>query len=185
MISYFESEINKVLKHIPSNTTQLNEQYFCDSNRKIYLIGRNEQAKELIGKITINGIIDDFTQDVIWSGISIYKLSDINDPSIFVNCSTSISSYDVYEKIKTLNSLHKVFNVYDLIDIKGKSKYTGKMVNKDKKKGKSTIINLVGYNYAHDYAINLKKKILRNLKKHGKKANDLKDIINFILERKY
>ncbi len=115
MISYFESEINKVLKHIPSNTTQLNEQYFCDSNRKIYLIGRNEQAKELIGKITVNGIIDDFTQDVIWSGISIYKLSDINVPSIFVNCSTSISSYDVYEKIKTLNSLHKVFNVYDLI----------------------------------------------------------------------
>ena len=73
----------------------------------------------------------------------------------------------------------------DFLDIKGKSKYTGKMVNKDKKKGKSTIINLVGYNYAHDYAINLKKKILRNLKKHGKKANDLKDIINFILERKY
>jgi hypothetical protein len=26
---------------------------------------------------------------------------------------------------------------------------------------------------------------LSNLKKHGKKANDLKDIINFILERKY
>ena len=73
----------------------------------------------------------------------------------------------------------------DFLDVKGKSKYTGKMVNKDKKKGKSTIINLVGYNYAYDYAINLKKKILRNLEKHGKKANDLKEIINFILERKH
>ena len=31
----------------------------------------------------------------------------------------------------------------------------------------------------------LKTNILRNLKKHGKKANDLKDLINFILERKY
>ena len=39
--------------------------------------------------------------------------------------------------------------------------------------------------YAYDYAINLKKKILRNLEKHGKKANDLKEIINFILERKH
>ena len=53
------------------------------------------------------------------------------------------------------------------------------------KKGKSTIINLVGYNYAYVYAVNLKKKILRNLEKHGNKANDLKNIINFILERKF
>ena len=59
------------------------------------------------------------------------------------------------------------------------------MVNKDKKKGKSTIINLVGYDYAYNYAINLKKKILRNLEKHGKKANDFREIIDFILERKH
>ncbi len=73
----------------------------------------------------------------------------------------------------------------DFLDVKGKSKYTGKMVNKDKKKGKSTIINLVGYDYAYNYAINLKKKILRNLEKHGKKANDFREIIDFILERKH
>ena len=73
----------------------------------------------------------------------------------------------------------------DFLDVKGKSKYTGKTVNKDKKKGKSTIVNLVGYNNAYDYAINLKKKILRKLEKHGNKANDLKNIVNFILERKY
>ncbi len=73
----------------------------------------------------------------------------------------------------------------DFLDIKGESKYTGKTVNKDRKKGKSTVINLVGYNYAYNYAINLKKKILSNLQKHGKKANDLKDIVNFTLERKY
>ena len=73
----------------------------------------------------------------------------------------------------------------DFLDVKGRSKYTGKTVNKDKKKGKSTIINLVGYDYAYDYAISLKKKILRKLEKHGNKANDLKNIVNFILERKY
>ena len=73
----------------------------------------------------------------------------------------------------------------DFLDIKGKSKYTGKRVNKDRKKGKSTIISLVGYNYTYDYAMKLKKKILRNLEKHGKKANDLKEIVNFILDRKY
>ena len=45
----------------------------------------------------------------------------------------------------------------DFLDVKGKSKYTGKSVNKDKK-GKSTIINLVGYDYAYDYANKLKKR---------------------------
>ena len=73
----------------------------------------------------------------------------------------------------------------DFLDIKGKPKYTGKRVNKDRKKGKSTIISLEGYNYTYDYAMKLKKKILRNLEKHGKKANDLKEIVNFILDRKY
>ena len=73
----------------------------------------------------------------------------------------------------------------DFLDVKGKSKYTGKTVNKDKKKGKSTIINLVGYKYAYNYAVKLKRKILRKLEKHGNKANDLKEIVKFILERKY
>ena len=72
----------------------------------------------------------------------------------------------------------------DFWDIKGTSKSTGKSVKKDKK-GKSTIINLVGYDYAYKYANNLRKNILSNLKKHGTKANDLMNIINFILERKY
>ena len=69
----------------------------------------------------------------------------------------------------------------DFLDVKGKKKYTGKRVNKDKKKGKSTIINLIGYDNAFDYANKLKK-LLSNLEKHGNKANDLKNIIKFILE---
>ena len=60
-----------------------------------------------------------------------------------------------------------------------------KQLIKIKKKGKSTIINLVGYKYAYNYAVKLKRKILRKLEKHGNKANDLKSIVNFILERKY
>ena len=51
--------------------------------------------------------------------------------------------------------------------------------------GKSTLINLLGYKKATIYANNLKKKILLKLKKHGKKAKDLSDIIEFILERNF
>ena len=73
----------------------------------------------------------------------------------------------------------------DFLDIKGNSKLTGKIVKKDEKKGKSTIINLHGYDFTYNYAIKLKKNILRKLKKHGSKANDIINLINFILERKY
>ena len=43
----------------------------------------------------------------------------------------------------------------------------------------------MGYKKAHKYANNLRKKILLKLKKHGKKANDLINTIDFILERNF
>ena len=73
----------------------------------------------------------------------------------------------------------------DFLDIKGSKKLVGKPIKKDNKKGKSTLINLLGYKKATIYANNLKKKILLKLKKHGKKAKDLSDIIEFILERNF
>ncbi len=73
----------------------------------------------------------------------------------------------------------------DFLDIKGSRKLVGKPIKKDKKKGKSTLINLMGYEKAHYYANNTKKKILLKLKKHGKKAKELSDTINFILGRNF
>jgi farnesyl diphosphate synthase len=73
----------------------------------------------------------------------------------------------------------------DFLDIKGSKKLVGKSVKKDGKKGKSTLLNLIGEKKAHMYAYNLKKKILRKLKKHGKKAEDLTKTIEFILKRNF
>ncbi len=73
----------------------------------------------------------------------------------------------------------------DFLDLKGSKKLAGKPTKKDKKKGKSTLISIIGYENASKYAYNLKKKILLNLKKHGKNTKDLTDTVNFILNRKY
>ena len=43
----------------------------------------------------------------------------------------------------------------------------------------------MGEKKAYSYANNLKKKILRKLEKHGKKANELINTIKFILERQF
>jgi farnesyl diphosphate synthase len=73
----------------------------------------------------------------------------------------------------------------DFLDIKSSKKLSGKSVKKDNKKGKATLINSIGEKKAYLYALNLKKKILLKLKKHGKKAGNLINTIEFILERNF
>ena len=73
----------------------------------------------------------------------------------------------------------------DFLDIRGSKELVGKPIKKDNKKGKSTLINLMGYKKAYIYASNLKKNILLKLKKHGKNAKDLTNTIEFILGRNF
>ena len=73
----------------------------------------------------------------------------------------------------------------DFLDVKGTKKLAGKTLKKDKKKGKSTLVNLMGYNKAFLFANSLKKKILLKLKKHGTNAKDLIETIEFILGRNF
>ena len=73
----------------------------------------------------------------------------------------------------------------DFLDYRGSKKLLGKPVKKDRKKGKSTLLNLMGEKKAYLFANNLKRKILRKLEKHGKNAKELISTIEFILERKF
>jgi len=75
--------------------------------------------------------------------------------------------------------------VDDLIDYKGDSLIVGKPTKSDEKKGKSTLVNLLGYKETVNFAKNLKKKIDKKIKKYGSKSDDLLDSIEFILERKF
>ncbi len=75
--------------------------------------------------------------------------------------------------------------VDDFLDIKGSKKLVGKSIKKDKKKGKSTLLNLIGYKKSVEYADKLSKKILLKLKKHGRNAKDLIDTIEFIQKRTF
>ena len=71
----------------------------------------------------------------------------------------------------------------DLLDYRGETKKTGKKTKKDLKKGKATLISLLGYENTIKYRNRLKLNIFTKLKIYGNKANDLKSSINFILER--
>ena len=75
--------------------------------------------------------------------------------------------------------------VDDLIDFKGDSKIVGKPTQNDEKKGKATLVNLLGYRQSLDFANNLKKQLDKEIKKLGKKSQDLLESVEFIIDREF
>tara|TARA_B100001063_G_scaffold168813_1_gene157969 strand:+ start:251 stop:1123 length:873 start_codon:yes stop_codon:yes gene_type:complete len=71
----------------------------------------------------------------------------------------------------------------DLIDYKGSLSVAGKNTGKDKKKGKATLISLLGYKNTIKYANKLIFKINSKLKKYGSKSKNLSETLEYILNR--
>jgi len=111
---------------------------------------------------------------------------------LFAFCCESsgiIKQYDL-NKRNTLKNLGLdiglLFQIADdLIDFKGDSKIAGKQTKKDKKKGKQTLVKILGYKKTLNFARKLEKKINNKVKKYGIKSNDLIQSIEFILKRKF
>ena len=71
----------------------------------------------------------------------------------------------------------------DLIDHKGSLLTAGKKTGKDKKKGKATLISLLGQKNTIKYANALIYKINKKLDKYGSKSKKLSETLNYILNR--
>ena len=75
-------------------------------------------------------------------------------------------------------------NSDEIRSYKGKTKFAGKKTKKDFKRGKATIISLIGYKNTVKYANKLKQSIYNKLKLHSNKADELIETIEFIMKRK-
>jgi farnesyl diphosphate synthase len=71
----------------------------------------------------------------------------------------------------------------DLIDFKGSSKIAGKITGKDKKKGKATLISLLGYQNVIKYSDKIKFKIIKDLKRYSSNSINLNETLDYILTR--
>ena len=71
----------------------------------------------------------------------------------------------------------------DLIDFKSSSIVAGKKTGKDSKKGKATLISLLGYENAIRYSNKIKFKIINDLKKYNLNSNNLNETLDYILIR--
>jgi len=72
----------------------------------------------------------------------------------------------------------------DLIDNKGSLLVAGKKTGKDERKGKATLISLLGHENTIKYANKLIMKINNKLKKYGSKSKNLSETLEYILNRK-
>ena len=71
----------------------------------------------------------------------------------------------------------------DLIDYKGNSKIAGKKTGKDQKKGKATLISLLGQKNAVKYCNKIIFNINKNLTKYGSSSKNIKETLDYILNR--
>ena len=71
----------------------------------------------------------------------------------------------------------------DLIDYCGDAKKAGKRTRKDKKKGKATLISLLGYEKTIKYVNSIKLKLINKFENYGSKSKYINETINYILSR--
>ncbi len=92
---------------------------------------------------------------------------------------------DQFKKFARLGSdVGLLFQITDdLLDHQGNMKRVGKKTRKDIKKGKATLISLLGYKNTINYSLLLKKKIFKQLKIFKNRSNDLKDTLELVVSR--
>jgi len=100
-----------------------------------------------------------------------------------------IAGLSPFEKKKLKNigiSIGLLFQIVDdLIDYHGDRSVVGKPTRRDEKKGKATLVNLIGPKKTLHFAKSLKKKIDYKIKKYGPKTKNLLESVDFILNRKF
>ena len=168
----------------------------ADKNLKLSAQVKNELITTLAIYSGFSGLAGGQYFDLAFENkkISKKKIIDIQNKKtgkLFAFCCECIGiiknqSYNKRKILKKIGSdIGLLFQITDdLIDYKGDSKTAGKPTRKDKKKGKPTLVNLLGYKRTLTFAKSLKNKINKNVKNYGTKSKDLLESIEFILNRK-
>ena len=101
-------------------------------------------------------------------------------PAIIANKNQNVINF--FQKIGS--DIGLLFQITDdFIDASGETKKVGKKTKKDKKKGKATLISLLGYKNAIKYSYKIKSKIISNLKKNRFNSKSIEETLNYILTR--
>ena len=165
------------------------KKYNIDPKKKIFLV---KKLAEFSGHTGIAGgqFLDLSYEKKKKSTSKIIEMQKKKTGKLFEFCflAPAIISGSTTKKINSLGKIGEEIGLLfqiadDLLDLKGLKKNVGKSVNKDKRKGKSTLIKLLGYKKTKEFALKRKKAIINKLNKYGKKSKELIETLNFILNR--
>ncbi len=160
-----------------------------DSKKRIMLI--NELSKSAGCEGMVGGQMLDLEAEKKKLNLKeIYNLQRLKTGELFrFSCVSPCILAGKNKKIKMFenfsSNLGLAFQIKDdLLDIEGNEKEIGKKTRKDSRKGKETLISLLGKENARKKSEELISNSLKILKKFGKDAENLIDLTNFIISRK-
>jgi FkbM family methyltransferase len=111
----FRSVVNAAIDAPAANQALARALLSGSSKRPCFVVGRNEQASDLVGRVRLDGILDDFAEPgSTWRGLPTVSTAELPADAIVINCSTSISPVAVERRIRAAG-LESIVSIHELI----------------------------------------------------------------------
>lgn len=111
----FRSAVKAALEAPAANQALALDVLSGASGRPCFVVGRNEQASDLIGRVRLDGLIDDFAEPgSTWRGLATVSVAQLPADAIVINCSTSISPVAVEQRLRAAGH-QAIVSIHELI----------------------------------------------------------------------
>jgi FkbM family methyltransferase len=111
----FRSAVDAAIDAPAANQALARELLPGASARPRFVVGRNEQAVALIGKLRLDGLVDDFAaKGSDWRDLPVVSTAQLPADAVVINCSTSISPVAVAQRLKAAG-IGSVVSIHELI----------------------------------------------------------------------
>jgi FkbM family methyltransferase len=113
----FRATVNATIDAPAANQALARDLLSGTSRRPCFVVGRNEQAADLIGRLRLDGLVDDFAEPgSTWRGLATISTADLPADAIVINCSTAISPVAVQQRIRAAGNASLV-SIHELISV--------------------------------------------------------------------
>lgn len=103
-------------KKVSDEKIKLLIENFMNSDVEKYILGRNENAKNLSRVTNINGFIDDFTNDRLFDNKPVHRIDEIlNKKSLIVSSSLAIYPFSAINNLRK-NGFINILNILDIAE---------------------------------------------------------------------
>lgn len=111
----FISAVNAALEAAPGNQELAAALLSGAVQRPCFAVGRNEQTQDLLGRLRLGGLVDDFAPPgSVWNGLPTIPARQLPADAVVINCSTSISPVLVEQNLRAAG-VPSIVSIHELI----------------------------------------------------------------------